>query len=124
VVDGFPSCGTWLEIPPTFPVLGAVTSPWCSWVMGQELTPAQRSLRARLAVHASWANTKDRAGRTAAARKVALDRFDRQVDPDNELPPEERAALAQHARRAYFIALALRSAQARAQRRRDRESSD
>jgi hypothetical protein len=32
------------------------------------LTPAERSLRARMAAHASWANTSDRTARTAAGR--------------------------------------------------------
>jgi hypothetical protein len=57
--------------------------------MDNDLTPAQRSLRARIAAHASWANTSDRSARTAAARKAALDKFERQVDPDNVLPAEE-----------------------------------
>jgi hypothetical protein len=81
------------------------------WGM-DSLTPAQRSLRARIAAHASWANTTDRARRTEAARRAALDRFDRQVDPDQALPPE-RAQRAAHARSAYFAALALRSARKR-----------
>ena len=92
--------------------------------MGDELTPAQRTLRARLAAHTSWANTSDRTARTAAARKAANDRFARQVDPDGTLPPEERAKRAEHARKAYFTALALRSARARRRRRtRDHEDS-
>ncbi len=45
------------------------------------LTPSERSLRARMAAHASWANTSDRRARTAAGRKAAIDRFERQVDP-------------------------------------------
>lgn len=85
--------------------------------MEHNLTPAQRSLRARLAAHVSWANTADRAARTAAARKAAMDRFDRQVDPDGVLPPQERARRAAHARKAYFARLALRSANARRARR-------
>jgi hypothetical protein len=85
--------------------------------MDHNLTPAQRSLRARLAAHTSWANTTNRAARTAAARQAALDRFERQVDPDGVLPPHERAVRAAHARKAYFARLALRSAQARRARR-------
>jgi hypothetical protein len=87
-------------------------------VMGEEdLTPAQRSLRAKLAAHTSWANTADRAARTAAARKAANERFARQVDPDGTLPPQERAERAENARKAYFTALALRSTRARGRRR-------
>lgn len=78
-----------------------------------EMPCAERALRARLAAHESWAKTHDRAARTANARAAALDRFERQVDPDGTLPPAERAIRAEHARKAYFTRLALRSAQAR-----------
>jgi hypothetical protein len=81
--------------------------------MDKEMTPAQRSLRARIAAHASWANTSDRAARTAAARRAALDRFERQVDPDGTLPAAERAQRGASARKAHFARLALLSAQAR-----------
>jgi hypothetical protein len=77
------------------------------------MDPQERSLRARLAAHTSWANTPDPASRTAKARKAALDRFEKQVDPDGVLTAEDRARRAEHARKAYFIGLALRSAQAR-----------
>lgn len=81
--------------------------------MEHNLTPEQRSLRARLAAHVSWANTTDRAARTAAARQAALDRFKRQVDPDYVLSPAERAERAASARKAHFMRMALLSAKAR-----------
>ncbi len=74
---------------------------------------ADRSLIARLAAHESWANTADPSARTAPARRVFLDRFERQVDPDGVLLPAERARRAGHARKAYFARLALLSAKAR-----------
>lgn len=77
------------------------------------LTAAERSLRGRLAAHASWANTPDRSARTAAARRAALDRFEREVDPDGTLSPTERGLRAESARKAYFSGLALKSAKAR-----------
>lgn len=77
------------------------------------LTPAERSLRARLASHASWAKTPDPSARTAAARSKFLDRFERQVDPDGDLDPADRARRAEHARKAYMQSLALKSARAR-----------
>jgi hypothetical protein len=40
-----------------------------------------------------------------------LARFERRVDPELLLTPEERARRAHHARRADFVALALKSAQ-------------
>jgi hypothetical protein len=80
---------------------------------GEPLTPAERSLRARMAVHMSWAHTTDRTARTAPARRAALQRFERQVDPDGQLKPAERTRRAEQAMRAHMARLALRSAQAR-----------
>jgi hypothetical protein len=80
---------------------------------GEGLTPSERSLRARLAVHTSWARTSDRSARTAPARRAALQRFERQVDPDGVLPPGERAQRAEQAMRAHMARLALRPVQAR-----------
>jgi hypothetical protein len=86
--------------------------------MPTKLTPEQRSLRARIASHESWARPPDASARTAPGRKAFLDRFERQVDPNGELPPTERARRAEHARKAYFARLALKSARARRARSR------
>jgi len=80
-----------------------------------------RSLRARVAAHTSWAATTDRAARTAPARRAALDRFERQVDPDGTLDPAERALRAESAKKAYFAGLALRSVEARRRRARNKQ---
>lgn len=77
------------------------------------LTPAEKSLRGQIAAHESWARTPDRSARTANARKALLDKFERLVDPDGALSPAERAKRAEHARKAHFKRLALKSAQAR-----------
>lgn len=77
------------------------------------LTPSERSLRGRIGAHQSWANTTDRSARTANARKARLDQFEREVDPEGVLTPAERARRAEHARKAYFARLALKSAQSR-----------
>lgn len=74
---------------------------------------AERTLRARLAAHASWAATDDPAARTRPAREAFDARFERQVDPEGVLPLQERKWRAEHARKAYFLRLALKSAQAR-----------
>ena len=42
-------------------------------------------------------------------------RFEREVDPDGTLSPDERARRAESKRRAYFQRLALKSARARRQ---------
>lgn len=81
------------------------------------LTPEERSLRARIAAHESWARTSDPAARTAPARAALLDRFDSEADPDGTLDPVERARRAAHLRSAYFSRMALRSVQARRARK-------
>jgi hypothetical protein len=80
------------------------------------LTPSEKSLRGQIAVHESWARTPDRSARTANARKAMLDKFEQQVDPDGTLPPAERAQRAEHARKAHYKRLALKSAKARRSR--------
>lgn len=80
------------------------------------LSSSERALRAQIGAHTSWANTHDRAARTAPARRAMLDKFEREVDPDGTLSPAERARRAQNARKAYFARLALKSAQARRRR--------
>ena len=77
----------------------------------------ERRMIARIAAHTSWARTKDRSARTAAARATFMNRFFREVDPDGILSPTERARRAEHARSAYFTKLALRSAQTRRKKR-------
>ena len=87
------------------------------------MTPQQRSRRARIAAHVSWAATADRVARTSAGTAAFCARFERQVDPDGVLPVEERVERARHARTAYMLQLAERSAQAR-QRRRSAKQTD
>jgi len=77
------------------------------------LTAEQRVRRARSAACASWANTADRKGRTAPTTGSFLARFENQVDPLGVLEPEVRLTMATHARRAYMLQLAERSAKAR-----------
>jgi hypothetical protein len=77
------------------------------------MDPQERTLRARLAAHVSWANTPDPASRTAKARAAALARFEKQVDPDGILPVEERMRRAEHAKKAHFSRLALEAARKR-----------
>lgn len=78
---------------------------------------AQRTTRAKIAAHTSWAKTPDRSRRTAPAREAALARFEHEVDPDGVLPPQQRAQAAASARTAYFQRLALASHAARRAKR-------
>lgn len=67
----------------------------------------------RIAAEISWARTTDRSARTRPAREAFLKRFEKEVDPDGKLPPEERRLRAEHAKRAYMLKLAKRSLSAR-----------
>jgi hypothetical protein len=81
------------------------------------LTAEQRRLRASIAAHEMWANCDNPTTHTAPGRAAFMDRFEREVDPDGTLTPEERTRRAEHARKAYFQRLALKSSRARAARR-------
>jgi hypothetical protein len=80
-------------------------------------------MRARMAAHALHAQVPDAAAHTAPARAAFLARFEREVDPDGVLDRRERARRAEHARKAYFLRLALASAHARGARRGTGQSS-
>ena len=83
---------------------------------GQASDNNDRVLRARIAAHLLHAQISDPAEHTAPARAAFLSRFEREVDPDGVLDPEERARRAEHAKKAYFLKLALASRKARARK--------
>ena len=76
------------------------------------LTPEEARFRGRLGA-AALHSRHPAAEVTQAARKAFLDGFERRVDPNGELPVEERARRAAHARTAHFLRLARLSADAR-----------
>ena len=76
------------------------------------LSPQERTLRARLAAHTLHSKV-DPTKHTEPARTAFLDRFIDEVDPDRQLPESERLRRAEHAKKAYFTRLALKSAKAR-----------
>ena len=80
------------------------------------LTPEQRRLRAQAGAYASHVNHTG-SERTAAARAAQQARFEREVDPDGTLPPDERARRAELARKAHMARVSLASAQARTDKR-------
>jgi hypothetical protein len=88
---------------------------------GASSDPNERALRARMAAHLLHAQVRDPAGHTASARAAFLSRFEREVDPDGVLEPAERFRRAEHAKKAYFLRLALASRKARARKRKQRE---
>jgi hypothetical protein len=77
------------------------------------LTPAQHRGRiGGLTLSAS----RDPREYTGRAREAFLARFEREVDPEGALRPEERVRRATARRKAYFSVLAQRSAATRARR--------
>jgi hypothetical protein len=73
------------------------------------LTPAERILRARMAGYACAAQGKTN---TAPASRGFRLRFEREVDPNHELPEEERAKRTEAALKSYMAGLALKKSQA------------
>jgi hypothetical protein len=84
--------------------------------MPQSLTPQERSLRSRMAAHTLHSRYDSRE-LTRPARDKFNQRFLDEVDPERVLPEAERQRRVEHARKAYFTRLALKSAIARRARR-------
>lgn len=85
--------------------------------MTEPMTPAQRSMRSSAAAYTRWSQVDDRKAATRPALHGFLARFEREVDPDNELDPEVRATRADAAMRAYMKKLALKSSRTRVAKR-------
>ena len=64
-----------------------------------------RSTAARVAALTRWSQEPDRRAATNSARTAAFARFERQVDPEGTLSPEERYRRAKLAQRAHMIRL-------------------
>lgn len=69
-----------------------------------------RTLQLRAAAHARWAKEPNRVAATQPARSAFDKRFERQVDPEGVLPPDELARRVKNARAAYFLDMARKSA--------------
>lgn len=68
--------------------------------------PDRRRQIASMAAHVSWARTPIRSERTRAATRASQARFEREVDPDGQMAPADRAAAADSAMRAHRRAMA------------------
>ena len=78
-------------------------------------TQSERTQRARLAAHVRLA-LSDPVEMTEAARKAGpgrIEYWERVVDPDGVLDLAERLRRAEHAKKAHYISLSLKSAVAR-----------
>ncbi|WP_454323812.1 hypothetical protein [Streptomyces ambofaciens] len=80
-----------------------------------DVDTSERTMQLRLAAHISWAKTKDRSSRTAAARRAS--HHTRFLEMAREQYPDateaELADIAASLKKAHYQALALKSAQAR-----------
>ena len=79
------------------------------------MSDPDRVLSGRIGAHTKWANTPDRTAATSAMR-AAFDRRFEPDDPEGKLTAQQRAQMAESARKAYFLQLAHKSAKARRQR--------
>jgi hypothetical protein len=75
-------------------------------------TPAEMTLRGKKGAHGLHSKYDSRE-LTNAGRKASWDRFEKEVDPEGKLPEAERLRRAEHARRAFYVGMALKSVQAR-----------
>jgi hypothetical protein len=87
--------------------------------MSSALTPAERSLRARVAglTFAATHDVREHMKRAQAASPGQLSYWQQQVDPDGALPDLERHRRAESARKAHMTRLALASSKARRARK-------
>lgn len=77
-----------------------------------DLTPEERSQRARLAAHTLHSKV-DARKHTEPGRAALRARWEAEVDPDGILPEAERQRRAKHAQAAHMTRMALRSSVAR-----------
>lgn len=80
------------------------------------MTPAQRSMRAKVAANTRWAKVTDRPAATKPARQAWHERWEQKADPEGLLSPTERAAAGQRLMQAHMQRMALRSSLSRARR--------
>ena len=78
------------------------------------MTSEQRRLRARIAANARWSRQMARADQADAARNAMATRLEREVDPEGQLPPDQRAALVRAAARRLSSQLNAAKARKRA----------
>src|SRR5215213_2728185 len=77
--------------------------------------PEEMAQRGRIGAHVTHSR-HDARELTAPAREAFLSKFERDVDPDGVLSPQERRRRAEHARRAHMARIARLSAIARRQK--------
>jgi hypothetical protein len=81
-------------------------------VVSLEFDPDEMARRGRIGAHVTHSRDDPRE-LTAPAREAFLSKFEREVDPDGALAPEERRRRAEHARKAHMARISRLSAIAR-----------
>ena len=71
------------------------------------------SVRHQIAALESWAQTPDRSARSRPGQDGLNAKFEREVDPDGVMSPEDKAKAVEAKRRAHFLRLAQLSAASR-----------
>ncbi len=87
---------------------------------------SERSLIGALAAEIRWSRV-DKEGRregTRAAREAWALAFEKEVDPEGLLDPDERAMRARNLRRAHLLRMSLKSVESRRQKKLDRLRTD
>lgn len=77
---------------------------------------AWRRLRAQIGAHTMWSRVEDRTQRTAKMRAASpgqIDYWMKKIDPDERMSYPDRLKRAESAKRAHFLSLSLKSAEAR-----------
>jgi hypothetical protein len=85
-----------------------------------ELTTEDRRRNGRKGAYIRLANSADWTDVTAPARAAgpnSVEWHERRIDPDNQLPPEQRRKMGEAAREAWYLDLGDKSRQARAARK-------
>lgn len=88
--------------------------------MSDKISHAERVLYGRIGAYTVHSRYDSRQ-LMEPARRAFWNKFERDVDPEGILAPEERMRRADMARKAHFARLALKSLQARRRRRARRE---
>jgi hypothetical protein len=81
-------------------------------IAAANMTPAERSERARTAANARWKNEPDRLKATAPGRKAIMEHYEREVDPNHQLSAKERRKRAENARKEHLSRIRLKALRA------------
>ena len=83
------------------------------------MTPEQRKLWAQMGAYALLAKYDSRETTRAALRAIHVTRYERIVDPEGILPPEDRQRRVEAARKSHMRGLALKHSQSASARKAD-----